>query len=151
MDGLVKQLFRYDDWANREVLNALRSTSATPRSLALFAHIVGAEWLWMSRLRREPPTVPVWPRWDLNACAEGLEPLRETWHAFLDAQPDLDSTITYENSKGEVWRSTVREIASHVVLHSTYHRGQIAQDAAAAGQAPAYTDYIHCTRQGMLD
>jgi uncharacterized damage-inducible protein DinB len=45
----------------------------------------------------------------------------------------------------------VEEILTHLVIHSAYHRGQIASDLRAAGQEPAYTDYIHAVRQGLLE
>jgi uncharacterized damage-inducible protein DinB len=45
----------------------------------------------------------------------------------------------------------VEEILTHVVIHSAYHRGQIASDVRAAGGVPAYTDYIHAVRQGLIE
>jgi len=38
-----------------------------------------------------------------------------------------------------------------VVMHSAYHRGQIASSLRAAGLAPAYTDFIHGIRQGFVE
>jgi uncharacterized damage-inducible protein DinB len=40
----------------------------------------------------------------------------------------------------------VDDIATHVVFHSHYHRGQIASLVRAAGHTPAYTDFIHAIR-----
>ena len=40
----IRQLFSYDDWTNREVLNSLEALSAPPeRSVKLLAHILSAE------------------------------------------------------------------------------------------------------------
>ena len=39
----------------------------------------------------------------------------------------------------------------HVLMHSAYHRGQIAADMRAAGLTPAYTDFIHSVRQGFVE
>ena len=150
MDVTLWQLLRYDDWANREVLRALQS-APRERSCTLLAHVVGAEWLWLGRLRQDPQPSAVWPAWSLEECAARLQPLLEDWRGFLETTPDLDATIRYENSKGEIWESGVRHVVTHVVLHSAYHRGQIAQDARASGTAPAYTDFIHCMRQGFVD
>jgi len=44
----------------------------------------------------------------------------------------------------------VEDILTHVTIHSAYHRGQIASDLRAAGQAPAYTDFIHAVRLGLI-
>jgi uncharacterized damage-inducible protein DinB len=40
---------------------------------------------------------------------------------------------------------------THVLLHSAYHRGQIASQMRGNGQTPAYTDFIHAVRQGLID
>ena len=59
--------------------------------------------------------------------------------------------MTCTNSKGEPWTSRVEDILLHVVMHSAYHRGQIASDVRASGHTPAYTDFIHCVRQGFIE
>jgi uncharacterized damage-inducible protein DinB len=59
--------------------------------------------------------------------------------------------VSYTNSKGELWTSTVEDILTHLVIHSAYHRGQIASDLRSAGREPAYTDYIHAVRQGLIE
>ncbi len=63
----------------------------------------------------------------------------------------LLETVVYKNSKGEPWTSTVEDILTHVVLHSAYHRGQIASLMRAGGEQPAYTDFIHAVRQGLIE
>jgi uncharacterized damage-inducible protein DinB len=45
----------------------------------------------------------------------------------------------------------VEDILTHVLLHSAYHRGQIASQTRAAGGTPAYTDFIHAVRQGFVE
>ena len=45
----------------------------------------------------------------------------------------------------------MRDILAHVVLHSAYHRGQIAAAVRAGGGEPAYTDMIHAVRQGLVE
>jgi uncharacterized damage-inducible protein DinB len=147
----LRGLLRYDVWANRETLRSL-SQNAPPRGLMWMAHIVGAEYLWLARLRREDQTLPVWPELDLEACGERLDQLSRLWPEYLDdVHEAFTERIPYTNSRGEPWTSTVEEILTHVVLHSAYHRGQIAADVRASGGVPAYTDYIHATRQGLIE
>jgi uncharacterized damage-inducible protein DinB len=147
----LRRLLLYDAWANGETLGSLRKAAPPPRSLRWMAHIVGAECLWMARLLREPATVSVWPEFGLEDCGERLEELSRRWPRYLDDYPDsLTERVSYTNSKGEAWTSTVEEILTHVAIHSAYHRGQIAADVRSAGQVPAYTDYIHAVRQGLI-
>ena len=51
----------------------------------------------------------------------------------------------------EAYDSLVRDILTHVFMHSAYHRGQIASDMRQAGFVPAYTDFIHGVRQGLVE
>jgi uncharacterized damage-inducible protein DinB len=71
---------------------------------------------------------------------------------LVGASPErLTEEVSYTNSKGEAWSSTVDEILTHIAIHSAYHRGQIAADLRSAGQTPAYTDYIHAVRHGLVE
>ncbi|MFL5401453.1 MAG: DinB family protein [Gemmatimonadales bacterium] len=148
----LDRLLRYDVWANRETLASLEQDPVPPRSHKWMAHIVGAEHLWLARLRRQSPSFAVWPELTIAQCAERLSDLADSWQAYLDLTPASRMTdqIPYTNSKGESWSNTVEEILTHVTIHSAYHRGQIASDLRAAGHVPAYTDYIHAVRQGFL-
>jgi uncharacterized damage-inducible protein DinB len=153
MTDQLDRLLRFDVWANRETLESLRQGSAPARSLSWLGHIIGAEYLWLARLCGEPATMPVWPDLSLEDCGSRLAELsRLLPESLAEATRDgLSRPITYTNSKGERWTSTVEEILTHVVIHSAYHRGQIASDVRASGQVPAYTDYIHAVRQGLID
>ena len=147
----LRKLLRYDVWANQETLRSLKQ-GPPPRSLSWMAHIVGAEYLWMARLLRQDQTIPVWPELDVEACGQRLDELSRLWPQYLDGTSDsLGEKVPYTNSKGEAWTSTVEEILTHVVIHSAYHRGQIASDVRAGGGVPAYTDYIHGVRQGFIE
>jgi uncharacterized damage-inducible protein DinB len=148
----LRRLFAYEAWANRETLAALAAAADPPAAaLSRFAHVVGAGRLWLGRLLGEPPAV-VWPALDLAGCRAGCADLERRWEAYLaDLAPaDLARVVSYVNSRGEPWSSTVGDVLTHVVLHGTHHRGQIAADLRAAGAEPAYTDFIEAVRRGHL-
>jgi len=150
-DSLRRQLV-YDEWANREVVAALRTDGADERSLQLLAHILSAERLWLERIRQQPQSTPVWPRIDLDQCEAQAVEMGRRWREYLEllTAGDLSQPVPYKNSKGEEWTSTVGDILIHVVMHSSYHRGQIASHMRAIGRTPAYTDFIHGVRQGFV-
>ena len=144
---LLRRQFAYDDWANREVLAGLRACGITTgRPVQLMAHIFSAERLWLERLKH-------WPEFSLDQCQAEAAELDCLWRPYLNqTSPSLLSEeIAYQNSKGEAWTSTVEDILTHVVMHSAYHRGQIASDMRAHGHTPAYTDFIHALRQGLVE
>ena len=148
-----ERLFAYNHWANRETLRSLAALdSPPPRSVRLLAHIVGAERLWHGRLMRADKPAAVWPELSPFQCGSELEELERLWKSSLDRLTPalLAEEIAYVNSKGEPWTSRVEEILTHVVLHSTHHRGQIVSDIRAAGHEPPYVDDIHAVRQGFL-
>jgi uncharacterized damage-inducible protein DinB len=152
--GYLRRQFGYDAWANREALAGLRTRAGLPaRPLQLLAHILSAERLWLERIRMQPQSLPVWPDLTLNQCEAQIADLAELWGEFLRqlAPAGLAEKVTYRNSKGEPWSSTVEDILSHVMLHSAYHRGQIASQVRAGGEQPASTDFILAARQGLLE
>ena len=159
----LRRQFAYDEWANREVLHAIRAAGgessdgkntagANQRSVQLMSHILAAELLWLERLKQQPQSVPVWPEPDLAQCEAQAAKLGGQWLEFLDliTAGDVSQSITYKNSKGEEWTSTIVDVLTHVVIHSAYHRGQIASHMRANGQTPAYTDFIHAVRQELF-
>jgi uncharacterized damage-inducible protein DinB len=150
-DSLRRQ-FAYDEWANREVLAAMRSNGADERSLQLMAHIISAERLWLERMRQQPQSSPVWPNADLDQCEAQAVEIGRMWLEYLEliTGGDISLSVSYTNSKGETWTSTFADILAHVLLHSAYHRGQIASHMRESGQTPANTDFIHGIRQGFV-
>jgi uncharacterized damage-inducible protein DinB len=61
--------------------------------------------------------------------------------------PDLlEKPVTYRNSAGDQFTSTVEDILTHIALHGSYHRGQIAASVRAGGDTPSPTDYIAFVR-----
>jgi uncharacterized damage-inducible protein DinB len=150
----LRRLFRYDRWANRQVVHAVANlASAPPKSVRRIAHIAGAEALWLARLKRQSAPLPVWPELSIADLLSQLDIVERGWQELVDGLDDrwLESECEYVNSKGERFASTLGDILIHVVMHSAYHRGQIAADMRAAGLEPVYTDFIHAARQGYID
>jgi uncharacterized damage-inducible protein DinB len=152
-DYYYARLLRYDAWANAETLGSLRQGDAPAKAIRLMGHIVGSGALWLARLRQEPPPMAVWPDLDLDECAGGIERLADSWPRYLEtlAPADLEEGVGYRNSLGEYWTSTVGDILTHVAMHGAYHRAQIAAAVRESGGAPAYTDFIHAVRQGLVE
>ncbi len=150
----LRRQFTYNAWANQEVLAGLRTDARNnARPLQLLAHIVSAERLWLERISTQPQSLPVWPDFSFEQCESQLAEAASLWREHLEhLSPDaLSQAVAYKNSKGEAWTNTVEDILSHVLLHSAYHRGQIASDIRAAGGQPAYTDFIQAARQGLIE
>jgi uncharacterized damage-inducible protein DinB len=150
----LERLFAADEWANHEVLLSLkRSGAPPPRALKFLSHVVGASLLWLSRLEKEAAPCAVWPEFTMQELEEQLFSLPRKWRDwFADLAPaDLAESIEYVNSKGQRWSSRIDDVLTQVILHSSYHRGQIAAEVRAGGGEPVLTDFIHCARSGLLE
>jgi uncharacterized damage-inducible protein DinB len=152
------RMFVYDHWANRECLAAMRAANpVSADALGRMAHILSAQKLWLERILKQPQSMPVWPSFTLDDCVALADEMSSAWRNYLTrvanqfAPGSLDDQVEYRNSKGELWRSRVEDILTHVLFHSTYHRGQIALQMRASGMEPAYTDFIHAVRQGFVE
>lgn len=148
----MEQLRRLVDhlaWADARVIEGLRTSPGTdPRAMEIFAHILGAEHVWISRLSGKTPSIAVWPLLTLEGCARlSAENVAALRRIAADATPrSLDATVRYTNSAGRTYDSRVEDILLHVVLHGTYHRGQVALIVRTASGEPAPTDYIAFVR-----
>jgi uncharacterized damage-inducible protein DinB len=150
----LRRQFTYDAWANREVFAALkRLTEPAVRPIHLLAHILAAERLWLERIEQQPQSLPVWPDFTLEQCRAQMDEVASLWREYFEqlSAAQLSEKIEYKNSKGEPWTSSVEDILTHVLLHSAYHRGQIAAQMRADGNEPAYTDFIHAARLGLIE
>jgi uncharacterized damage-inducible protein DinB len=150
------RMFAYDYWANLECLKALRKGAAGAESTALvgrMAHVLSAERLWLERILRAPQSMAVWPGSTLEECEALAAEVALSWRDYLAglAAGGLEEMVEYKNSKGERWSSRVEDVLTHVIMHSAYHRRQIALEMRAAGMELAYTDFIHAVRQGLVE
>jgi len=136
-------------WADDRALVSLHGAPALPpKALELYAHILGAEHVWLSRLRQERATTAVWPALSATQCRD-LAAANHAGFAELLSRLDAESLgreIPYTNSAGIAFRSTVEDILLHVVLHGCYHRGQVALALREAGAEPFPTDFIAFVR-----
>ena len=145
----LQKLFEHIAWADDQVLRALRDAPGSEsRALSYFAHILGAESVWLARVRGEPPRLAVWPTLSLDECAEMVAEHRV---AFVSVVADADARtlqrdVSYVNSAGRAFTSTLEDILIHVALHGTYHRGQVSIFMRDSGGVPAPTDYIAMAR-----
>jgi uncharacterized damage-inducible protein DinB len=149
--GHYKRLFEHVKWANARILEALKKTDGKPeKALKLFAHVLGAERVWLARLNGQDSSVhPVWPDMGLEECEKCMEENIAGYSAFLSnlTNEDLARTVTYSNTSGATFNTAIQDILTHVSMHGSYHRGQIAQAMRIEGFEPVNTDFITFVRE----
>ena len=141
-----RKLFDYDYWANCETLASLRTlTSDLEKSKKALCHVIGGQRIWLSRFENPaPPSAQPWPDLTLDECSAAIEDLRKRWQELLDnLNPDkLAGDLAYLTLKGVEYKTPIQDVLMHLVLHSAYHRGQVAAAVRDAGGKPAPTDYV---------
>jgi len=149
MQNYFKNLFEYDNWANHEIIQILMSAKdISEQPIRLMAHILGTEQVWLTRLRTGAADGNlIWPDFDITACRAKLRELREAWAAFMaEIAGDLSQRVRYRTSKGTQFDNSIEDILTHVINHSSYHRGQISKILRQKGEEPVNTDYITYAR-----
>jgi uncharacterized damage-inducible protein DinB len=74
--------------------------------------------------------------------------LHREYLAYIDSltESGLDTLVSYKNTKGAAFQTSIKDILTHVGLHGVYHRGQVALLVRQGGGTAAPTDYIIFTR-----
>jgi uncharacterized damage-inducible protein DinB len=151
MNETLLSLMAHMRWADAIVAESLRRTTPPDGEAArLFAHIASVEHLWFARVEGRPAAHPVWPE-DMppdRAAALAAEHA-DLYERLVDgaSADQLARRVDYRNSAGRDFQSSVSDIVTHVAMHGSYHRGQIARQLRSAGLEPPYTDFIQFTRR----
>jgi len=141
----LHRLFEHAAWADALVAQAIESQdNVADDSIELFAHVLGAEEVWLSRLEQRQSTLAVWPNLARDQLAETAASVAQSYRSYLKrlTPEDLATEVAYKNSLGQAFRTPIGEILMHVAMHGSYHRGQVALRMRRDGAIPAPTDYI---------
>lgn len=139
------QLFNYNNWATKETIESIiKLNQPSERIISLISHIIAAQQIWFNRIVDDKSPLKPWEVYTIDECTGKSEEITSRWLNYLEHTSDdrLNEVIHYSNTKGDGFESSVKDILTHVINHSTYHRAQIALLVKEAGGKPAVTDYI---------
>lgn len=145
---LVRRSLAHNAWADELLFNALRDKPSLTVAWREYAHVLGAQAVWLARLEQRPSTVAVWPTLTIDEAdtlrcelATGYQNLLNG----LDAGA-LAESVEYTNSAGQTFRTPIADILQHVTLHGQYHRGKINLLLRQGACDPAPADFISFAR-----
>ncbi|MGM0547309.1 MAG: DinB family protein [Bacteroidota bacterium] len=149
-DHLLR-LFRYDNWANEQILLSLQdhhSFNGSDEAVQYFAHIAGSQQMWYNRIEGKPlDDIKIWPDYDLAKALQNLNTLNQQWKQLIGSKKDnLGRIISYTNSKDTSYETALSDILFHVIIHGQHHRAQIAKLLRNAKIDPPATDFIFFSR-----
>ncbi|MEP7189312.1 MAG: DinB family protein [Roseiflexaceae bacterium] len=152
----IMTLYDYNFWATDRILNAAEALNAEQFDATLlaglgslrviFAHAVGAEWLWRTRWQgSNPPALPSpddFPT--LAAIRSRWREEQQLMRAFLATlrEEELGRVLAYTNLSGQARRVVLWRTMIHVVNHGTQHRSEAAALLTALGHSPGDLDMI---------
>jgi uncharacterized damage-inducible protein DinB len=145
--SVLQTLIEHLRWADDRIVAALRDAGTAPAEvLELFAHVLGAEHVWLARMHGRAAEVAVWPQLSVDDCATLAASNAGALAALVAPGDPLDRVVHYTNSAGVAFDSSLEEILVHVCMHGQYHRGQVNLLMRKAGLQPAAVDYIAFVR-----
>jgi uncharacterized damage-inducible protein DinB len=139
LETYFKLMCDYNYWAHRRVWDCVMQLDEAQftRELgpdrtsvhAQMAHVVGAEWLWISRLRGLSPdrilTVDDLPtRAAIRARWDAVEADARAFVNELDDEALL-AEIDYTTTRGSAQREVCQALLAHLFNHGTDHRAQV--------------------------
>ena len=154
---MVATMYRYNTWANDRILDTAAELSAdeyrSPGGASFdsvhetLVHIMGAQWLWLSRWKGTSPAAlpPADAFADLGALRRRWAEIEADTQAFLAAltEPQLERVIEYRNFEGERWAYPLWQQMLHQVNHGTQHRSEVAMLLTRFGHSPGWLDFLY--------
>ncbi len=133
------QLADYNTWANNIVCSWLDKisdeqfsqhvTSSFNSIQETVLHIIGAENIWLERMRKDENQVWL-PSVYKGTKDEHIALLKKTSAALKDFMESFDESnlpvkLDFQRLNGDAYSMPYYELLAHVFNHSTYHRGQL--------------------------
>lgn len=144
-------LLDFHYWARDRVLDAV--AALTPEQYArdlgssfksvrdTLVHLYSAESAWYQRWQGASPAGHVSPEQypDVESLRRAWGDLEKKMRAFLGAQDQagIDTVYSYTLFNGTAAASPLWQMATHVMNHATYHRGQVTTMLRQLGASPA--------------
>ncbi len=157
-------LYAYNDLANGQLLNVLRTLPAEAFTRPMgssfssirdtFSHIIAGEWIWLERWSGRIPTAA--PDWlsseDLGVLADHLTDVQQCRQSLLTGldEKTLGTTVSFRFLDGTPGSYSLHDLLVHVFSHSTYHRGQLVTLIRQVGGTPVGTDYVDYVSEKRL-
>jgi uncharacterized damage-inducible protein DinB len=161
------ELYAYHRWANRRLFDVAAALGeemcgrdlgahwSVPTLRGMFAHLYGADALWLARWKGDSPrAVPGADIPSMAALRAAWEAVATEQQAFVEAvKPvDLGLEVHYEDTAGTPYHAPLGILLTHVVAHGNHHRSEIATMLTLTSGSPPDTGIVtwHRTITGQL-
>lgn len=157
-----RRMIDYTFWEHRQVWGCVLALSEDqyrrPSDYSIgsvheqVVHTMGAEWLWLQRVRGETPDpfLKAADFADRDAVRARWDAIEAGWRAFVDGLRDeqLEQPVRYFAITDQVWHEQpLWEGLAQIVNHATDHRAQILALIHQVGGKTMAQDFIYYTWQ----
>ena len=148
MKEYLIQTFRYNDGANKQLLEAIQNLPDKEDAIKLFSHLITAQDKWFNRIAKKVDdsslawSGPVFPEKEL---AQRWEVSVTNWISLLENETEagLENMISFKRpSDGKTMGVSLKDLALQLNYHSIHHRAQINSLISRQAQKVPLTDYI---------
>jgi len=139
--------FRYNDYANKMVLNKIRELQDKTQAIKFFSHLINSQDKWLDRINLFPESSMLdwWePVHELDKLEEKWNKSIQAWIDFLQGknEEELFKEVKWIGFDNGTWTAELKDIALQLNYHSIHHRAQIQTIIRSQGLTPDFVDYI---------
>jgi uncharacterized damage-inducible protein DinB len=123
--------FEFEYWSNTMIINSLRTLKEKDeRAITLFSHLLSSHSMWLSRVTKTEITCTLFQERNLDECSQLILTNLNGWQQYLNDKTDTDLQETIEfmsawEANPSKRKMTIEDAITHIINHSSYHRGQI--------------------------
>ena len=155
-----RRLFDFEKDAHAKTLASLfavpeekRASPEFRKAVDVMAHVVGARWLWLSRLggTSERPLKFFSKEFPLVDLPSSVVEMETAWSRYLGGLNDaeLSRAVEWGAAEGPRFTNAVEDLLTQLFGHSAYHRGQIALLLRQIDCKPAVTEFVYWARKPL--
>lgn len=148
MKNYLIDFFKYNDWANQQLLEVIKQLPDKEESVKLFSHFIHAQDKWYNRITKEIEDsffswiTPVLP---LDELASKWDKSVNAWIDLIETknEEDLHEDVVFNRGHdGKQMGIKLIDLCLQLNYHSIHHRAQINKLISQQGFTPPATDYI---------
>lgn len=140
--------FKYNDWANTNLLEAIKQLPDNEKSVKLFSHLIHAQDKWYNRITKQVDDSSI----DWMGSSFTIDGLELKWNESIykwikliekKNETDLQQDVVFSRvSDGKQMGIKLVDLCLQLNYHSIHHRAQINTLISQQGLTPPATDYI---------
>ncbi len=155
MKDYLMDTFKFNDQANKKLLEKIKLLGNKEESIKLFSHLINCQYKWMARIVHDPgyEKMSWWePIYEFDKLEEEWEKSLGIWLNYIQSNTDeeLSNEVSFTGFDDSRWAATPKDIALQLNYHSIHHRAQIQTLIRQQGIEPDFIDYIG-TKYRRLD